>query len=181
MGFEILQGEDKSAAHPFEMETPTRSRSTSKRIRLFFIIAAILVAAFTVIHQILLQSNVISLREAHAELGKQMKLNTTAAPPRLITGIPGLQGEPGPQGKQGPKGDPGVAGAPGLPGPRGPPGRSAAILPLNRSSQSFNLSEAVLNKLDQVEAKLTAVEAKVNGLIPPLQKCKILLKPCKVY
>ena len=172
MSVELLHGEAKSA-HPFEMETPTRSRSTSKRIRLFFIIAAIVVATFTIVHQVLLQANVVSLRQAHVKLDEQMKSQTTAAPPKVITGIPGLKGDRGLQGERGPKGDRGVAGAPGLPGPRGPPGRSAAIIPLNNSSQPFNLLRVVLNQLDQVQAKLEIVQAKVDYLLPPVEKCKM--------
>ena len=168
-----------------ELETPAHGRSISevKKRRLIFIVFVLCVAALTLIHHILLQSDVVSLRSALAEL-REANMRTTAAPPRLVPGIPGQKGERGLKGDRGAighrgesglKGDPGITGPPGLPGPRGPPGRSAAILPLNYSSPSFNLSlsQAALDKLDEMETKLYAVETKINFLIPPVQKCKL--------
>ena len=167
-----------------ELETPALGRSVSeaKKKRLIFIVVVVCVAALTLIHHILIQSDMVSLRKAQARLDQQMEYNmrTTTAHPRLITGVPGPRGDRGPPGGQGPSGPtgaPGLKGDPGATGPQGPRGSaglSAAILPLNISSGSFNLSEAVLNKLDQVEAKLNAVETKVNYLIPPAVNRKLL-------
>ena len=134
-------------------------------------------AIITLIHHVTLQSRTASLSKAQTKLDRILSdVNKKLARPLIPgpKGDRGLQGVQGPTGPPGPKGDRGETGPAGPQGPRGPPGLSAAILPLNNSAQSFNLSRTVLNRLDQVAVELDKVKTKLGYLLPPVEKRELL-------